>query len=204
MNRNTVAQSEKRQRRFLMILLIILSLIVVAICFLYAERQEYPKQYGTYVERYAEQYDFPPHLIYALIHTESGFDSGAQSAAGAVGLMQLTPSTFRWLSDSLLKEKLDDGMILDPETNIRYGCYYLNYLYRRYQDVATALAAYNAGPGRVDSWLNDPTLIDDSGALIPECIPFTETRRYVTAVLNTAQIYDRLYPNSTESASFLP
>ena len=57
--------------------------------------------------------------------TESGFDSGAVSSAGAVGLMQLMPATFEWLTDGMLFEHLEPGMLYDPETNVRYGCFYL-------------------------------------------------------------------------------
>ena len=110
--------------------------------------------------------------------------------------MQLMPQTFRWISDDMLGERLDDGMILDPETNIRYGCYYLRRLYDRYGDGAAALAAYNVGPGRVDQWLEDPALTLEDGKLNPAAIPYQETRRYVKAILNTAQRYDTLYPES--------
>ena len=153
-------------------LIIILVLLIVATCLIDSYRDDmarvrYPKQYSTYVEQYAKTYDLPPHLIYAVIRTESNFDSGAKSSSGAIGLMQLLPSTFRWISDDLLRERLDDGMIYDPETNIRYGCFYLRRLYDKYGEWPATLAAYNAGPGRVDSWLNDPTMLDADGKLNP-------------------------------------
>ena len=110
--------------------------------------------------------------------------------------MQLLPDTFRWISDDVLRERLDDGMIYDPETNIRYGCYYLHLLYDRYEDWTAALAAYNAGPGRVDRWLDDPTMLDADGKLNPDAIPATETRRYVPAVLEAQERYDELYAPS--------
>ena len=179
-------------------LIIILVLLIVATCLIDSYRDDmarvrYPKQYSAYVEHYAKVYDLPPHLIYAVIRTESNFDSSATSAVGAIGLMQLLPSTFRWISDDLLRERLDSGMIYDPETNIRYGCYYLHLLYDRYEDWTAALAAYNAGPGRVDRWLDDPTMLDADGKLNPDAIPATETRRYVPAVLEAQERYDELY-----------
>jgi soluble lytic murein transglycosylase len=107
--------------------------------------------------------------------------------------MQLMPSTFRWITDDVLRERLDDGMIYDPETNVRYGCFYLRRLYDRYGDWSAALAAYNAGPGRVDAWLDDPAMLDEAGRLDPTAIPTEETRRYVPAVLDAMRQYDQLY-----------
>ncbi len=191
--------AKKRERR-LAWLAGVLVVLILAACIYDALRDdmariEYPKKYNAYVEAYAEQYELPPHLVYAVIRAESAFDSGAVSSAGAVGLMQLMPDTFRWLSDEMLGEQLADGMIRDPETNIRYGCYYLRRLYDRYGDWGTALAAYNAGPTRVDRWLEDPAMTDENGALIPESIPdpFGETRHYVPAVLAAMETYDKLY-----------
>lgn len=179
-------------------LIIILVILILATCLIDSYRDDiarikYPKQYSTYVEHYAKAYDLPPHLVYAVIHTESDFDSNAQSAAGAIGLMQLMPSTFRWITDDVLRERLDDGMIYDPETNIRYGCFYLRRLYDRYGEWSAALAAYNAGPGRVDAWLDDPAMLDEAGRLDPTAIPTEETRRYVPAVLEAMRQYDQLY-----------
>ena len=107
--------------------------------------------------------------------------------------MQLMPSTFRWITDDVLRERLDDGMIYDPETNVRYGCLYLRRLYDRYGEWSAALAAYNAGPGRVDAWLDDPAMLDEAGRLDPTAIPTEETRRYVPAVLEAMRQYDQLY-----------
>ena len=191
----------RRRERRLSLLALVLVLLIIAVCVWDAlrddfARAEYPQKYSAYVEEYAEQYELPTHLIYAVIRTESGFDSGAVSHAGAVGLMQLMPDTFRWLSDEMLGEHLADGMIRDPETNIRYGCYYLRRLYDRYGNWNAALAAYNAGPTRVDRWLEDPSMVDENGVLLSECIPdpYGETRRYVPSVLAAMEKYDTLYP----------
>lgn len=189
-----------RDRRMIALALVLV-LLIIAVCIYDTVRDdllrvEYPKKYSVYVEKYAAQYELPPHLVYAVIHTESKFNSGAVSSAGAVGLMQMMPDTFRWLSDDLLHEQLSDGMLLDPETNIRYGCYYLKRLYDRYGNWETTLAAYNAGPTRVSTWLEDPAMVDESGALIPANIPdpYGETRRYVPTVLSAMEKYDTLYP----------
>ncbi len=191
------AERARARRGILLIGMLLLLILITCLIASFQDdiaRLEYPKGYSAYVEKYAAAYQLPPHLVYAVIHTESSFDSSAVSSAGAVGLMQLMPSTFLWITEDMLGENLPAGMAYDPETNIRYGCYYLSRLYGRYGDYAAALAAYNAGPGRVDDWLTDPSMIDADGHLCPEAIPVGETRRYVPTVLDTMQTYDKLYP----------
>lgn len=154
------------------------------------ERNAYPKEYEEYVEKYASQYGVPESIVYAVIKTESGYDSGAVSDAGAVGLMQMMPDTFNWLT-TLTKENLDKGLLYDPETNIKYGTYYLSYLYLKYGSWDTVYAAYNAGEGNVDEWLGEA--LDADGAKKLGEIPFEETENYIKKVNKAAEIYDRLY-----------
>jgi soluble lytic murein transglycosylase len=155
------------------------------------ERNAYPCDYSEYVSAYAEKYGVPEELVYAVIRTESDFDSGAVSSAGAVGLMQLMPSTFKWLTDEILFDHLESGMLYDPETNIRYGTYYLSALYDRYGDWELALAAYNGGLGNVDKWLADDRYADGEGGL--KKIPFRETRQFVKRVTAAREKYEKLY-----------
>lgn len=155
------------------------------------ERNAYPRDYSEYVSAYAEKYGVPEELVYAVIRTESDFDSGAVSSAGAVGLMQLMPSTFKWLTDEILFDHLESGMLYDPETNIRYGTYYLSALYDRYGDWELALAAYNGGLGNVDKWLADDRYADGEGGL--KKIPFRETRQFVKRVTAAREKYEKLY-----------
>lgn len=155
------------------------------------EKRAYPREYAEYVEVYAEQYGVPESLVYAVIHTESGFDSGAVSPVGAVGLMQMMPDTFEWLTDEILFDHLESGMLYDPETNIKYGTYLLSRFYDRYGDWELALAAYNGGVGNVDEWLEDPEYADGEGGL--KKIPFKETRSYVKKVTDARETYERLY-----------
>lgn len=154
------------------------------------ERREYPMNYSEYVTKYASEYGVPEHVVYAVIKTESDFQSGAVSDAGAVGLMQLMPSTFNWLC-TLTRENHDTGMLYDPETNIKYGTYYLSYLYLAYGDWNTVYAAYNAGMGNVDSWLGDKK--DSDGAKKLDDIPFEETRKHIEKVRKADEVYVRLY-----------
>ena len=82
-------------------------------------------------------------------------------------------------------------MIYDPETNVRYGTFYLSLLYKRYENWETALAAYNAGPGEVDSWLEDEKYSSDGVSL--KNIPYKETRLYVKKIIKASEKYLKLY-----------
>ena len=155
------------------------------------EKQSYPEGYAEYVTVYSEKYGIPEHLIYSVIRTESDFESGAVSRVGAIGLMQLLPDTFKWLTDDVLFEHMEVGMLYDPETNIRYGTYYLSFLYDRYGSWDLVLAAYNGGPGNVDKWLENSDYADGEGGL--KKIPFKETRQFVRRVNQAWKKYDTLY-----------
>ena len=150
-----------------------------------------PDEYAQYIEKYSEKYDVPEHVIYSVIKAESGFDRKAESGAGAIGLMQMMPDTFEELTDIHLKEYLDVSMLYDAETSIRYGTFYLSYLYGIYGEWSVVFAAYNAGPGNVRDWLEDETYSSDGKTL--DKIPFKETRNYVSRVNRYIEKYDELY-----------
>ncbi len=177
------------------VILVILTLSIIA-GFLYQtvwdaiDRVRYPRDYSEYVTKYAAEYGVPEYVVYAVIKVESDFASNALSHAGAVGLMQMTPDTFDWVS-MLMKRTADHGMLYDPETNIEYGTYLLSYLYMRYNRWDTVFAAYNAGMTRVDGWLEDSTITDADGQL--ENIPIKETDKYVERVNDAIDVYKRLY-----------
>ena len=154
-----------------------------------------PDEYVEYVEIYSAEFGVPEDLVWSVIKTESGFDSSAVSSKGAVGLMQLMPSTFEWLTDDILREYLGIGMLYDPETNIKYGTYYLSRLYNRFGDWDTAIAAYNGGEGNVSEWLKDKKYSDDGIKLKTDKIPdsYSETKNYVKKVNKALEKYKKLY-----------
>lgn len=132
-------------------------------------------------------------LIHALIRQESLFDREAKSSAGARGLMQLMPATAR-----ITAKKMGMGYELSyltqkPEYNIRLGASYIGELLDRYdRSYPLAIAAYNAGPGRVDRWLKengDPRKREISFVDWIEMIPIYETRNYVQRVTEGLYIY---------------
>lgn len=185
--------------------LIVLIVLVVSILFGFlfdialtaVEKRIYqkPEEYVPFVEQYADEFGVPVDLVYAVIKTESGFDSSAVSGKGAIGLMQMMPATFEWLTDDILREYLGIGMLYDPETNIKYGTYYLSRLYNRFGDWDTALAAYNGGEGNVSEWLRDKKYSDDGIKLKTDKIPdeFSETKNYVKKVNKALKKYKELY-----------
>lgn len=141
-----------------------------------------------------EESGLSPALVYAVIKTESGFDEDAVSRAGAVGLMQLLPSTAEFICRkcglAFDAEKLKEG-----EYNIRLGCLYLGYLLERFGVRETALAAYNAGEGTVAAWLNDRRYSADGKTLC--AVPYPETEAYIKKVMKFRKIYLFFYHEST-------
>ena len=156
------------------------------------ERRLYPLYYTDVVEASAGEFGLPPELVYAVILTESSFDADAVSSAGAKGLMQLTDDTNEWVAWRLGEES-EPSRIFEPGLNIRRGCYLLSYLYERFGGWNEALAAYNAGVGRVDGWLDDILYSTDQRTLIIDKLPIEETRNYIIKVLNSAEKYKKLY-----------
>ena len=109
----------------------------------------------------------------------------------------MMPETFEWLTDEILFDHLESGMLYDPETNIKYGTYLLSRFYDRYGDWELVFAAYNGGVGNVDEWLEDPEYADGDGGL--KKIPFKETRQYVKKVTDAWDMYERLYGEEYET-----
>ena len=135
-----------------------------------------------------------PALLHALVRQESAFDTGAHSRAGARGLMQLMPATAKRVArDLAIKGHSISRLTNDPLHNLTLGSAYLDARLVQYEgSMVMALAAYNAGPHRVNKWLKengDPrSSLDDSIDWI-ESIPFSETRNYVQRILETLPIY---------------
>ncbi|MBE6623848.1 MAG: lytic transglycosylase domain-containing protein [Ruminococcaceae bacterium] len=149
----------------------------------------HPMKYSENVEYYSKLYDVPEPIIYAVIKTESSFKADAVSPAGAIGLMQITPDTFEWLCTKT-GETYDVRLLKDPDTNIRYGTYFLSLLHNEFRAWETVYAAYNAGRTRVNGWL-DSEEYNNSGRL--KNIPIKETREYVEKVTKRAKTYEKLY-----------
>lgn len=142
----------------------------------------YPLRYSTNVRVYASQDHLDPALLAAVIEAESKFNANAHSEAGAVGLMQLTPSTAKGIARYTGGSRFRVSDLLNPDLNIRYGAWYLGHLLDKYGDERLALAAYNAGQENVDRWRREHVGIQ-----------FGETRDYVDRVEGLRKIYRRAY-----------
>jgi soluble lytic murein transglycosylase len=142
------------------------------------QRVRYPLEYGEIVREQARAKGIDPALVAAVIYQESKFHSGARSSSGAIGLMQLRPETALGIALRTGGTAFRISDLTDPEINIRYGAWYLQHLFTKYDDERLALAAYNAGQGNVDRWLANGQEIE-----------FPETRAYVDRVEELKQVY---------------
>ena len=136
------------------------------------------------------EFEISPALILAVILVESDFEPNAVSAAGACGLMQLMPETYRFIGTELLDDPQPDSAIFTPAVNIRFGARYLRYLLEKFKCLDAALAAYNAGEGRVLDWLREAGGQPGDPLAV---IPFPETAAYVENVLAAYARYNEKY-----------
>ena len=158
----------------------------------FSRNRIFPQHYSGYVEMYSRKYGVDPKLVYAVIKTESNFDPNAESDVGARGLMQLMSDAFEWVSYRMEDDRdLDYDCMFEPEYNIEYGTYLLKLLMDEYGDKRTALAAYHAGRGQVNSWLKDSSLSSDGKKL--DTIPSSVTNYYVNKVMAAYDAYNNLY-----------
>lgn len=151
----------------------------------------YPDEYSYYIDKYSHKYDLDRYLVMGLISVESSFNPDAVSEKNAKGLMQITEDTARWCIDNFDIDATVESYI-EPKENIEIGCAYLKYLFERFEgNKKNTLAAYNAGMGNVEKWLNDPKYSKDKITLSK--IPFRETSSYVQKVEKREKIYRDLY-----------
>jgi soluble lytic murein transglycosylase len=164
----------------------------------------HPAPFRTLVDPGENNHGVPSLLTYAIMQTESRFNPGATSWAGARGLIQLMPATAETVAQRAGLE-LDPNQLYDPATNLDLGQRYLAGLTARWGNVdgapALAIPSYNAGPGRTDEWLGERGSWDLD--LFVEAIPFDETRHYTQSVLGRWAAYRWLY-GTGEGADRLP
>jgi soluble lytic murein transglycosylase len=165
---------------------LVLVVAVAAGAFVYVEKTEppwferirYPLSYSEYIRVHAREHGLSPALMAAVIYAESKFHVDAKSSSGAIGLMQLTPSTAHGIAIRTGGDAFRTSDLYNPEINIRYGAWYLHNLFVKYHSERLVLAAYNAGQGNLDRWLAHD-----------EPIQFAETRAYVKRVEHLKSIY---------------
>jgi|APSaa5957512576_1039674.scaffolds.fasta_scaffold40542_2 soluble lytic murein transglycosylase len=180
---NTAITTKMKIWTVLCILLVCATAFVVRGVLVY---KIFPLDYEESIIKYSEEYEIDKYLVCAVIFAESGFDDTARSSAGAVGVMQIIPGTGEWAAEKIGIESYNEQMLLDPDINIRIGCWYLSYLGAKFEnDSEKFLAAYNAGPSKVEEW------IDSDGTLRE--IPYEETENYVLRIKRYYNIYKGLY-----------
>lgn len=154
-------------------------------------RAVYPIRYVKIVNDVSKLYNVEPEMIYAIIKVESDFNEIAESRSGAYGLMQIMPDTFEWLQLFTKEEKMDPEHLKNPDINIQYGTFFISELRKRYGSDELILSAYNAGISKVDKWLKDENISNGGEELT--IIPYKETREYVRRVLESKDMYYRIY-----------
>ena len=151
-----------------------------------------PLRHEDIIRQQAADKRLDPALIAAVIYAESHFRNGQTSSAGAIGLMQVTPATARDIARRSGGTTFVTGDLHDPQVNISYGSYHLRYLIDHFGgNEAFAVAAYNAGEGNVDRWIDRARQRNED--LTIEAIPFAETRTYVQRVLDAREQYRTSY-----------
>lgn len=151
----------------------------------------FPAKYSNYVVEYSKEYKVNPMLVMAIMKAESNFNENAESKKDARGLMQITGSTGAWIAEQIGVKNFNVDMLKDPQISIKFACWYLNNLNQEFGDEDLVVAAYNAGRGNVQKWLNDQKYSRTGENL--DYIPFKETDKYVKKVNAYKNIYTSLY-----------
>lgn len=146
----------------------------------------YPKIFRNFVSKYSEKYGLDESFVFAVIRAESGFDTTAVSRSGAMGLMQIMPETGMYIAHSLGREDFSTSELFDAETNIEFGCFYINYLSTKFDSRDKVLCAYNLGETRTIAIIAKNPDFEFSK------IEVSETRRYIHNVNRNIKVYNAI------------
>lgn len=185
----------KMLRIFISKILIFLIVIIIFFSFIILLKRRYPVYFKEDVVNSSKEFNLNPKLVFSVIRAESGFNANALSDKGAKGLMQIIDSTAEFIANKL---NVDEYNLYDPKTNIRFGCYYIRYLFDKFEITDTVLCAYNAGEGNVARWLKDERYSKNNLSL--DIIPFKETREYVKKVNKNFKIYEKIYADFVDKS----
>jgi peptidoglycan lytic transglycosylase len=197
--RSTAAQRRRKaaRRRNRLIAAVMIGAVVVGVVLLMPLVQKtvnefsLPLAYTNVIRQQAAEKHLDPALVAAVIYAETKFDP-RNSAAGAMGPMQIMPETAAFLARRSGATTFTTADLNTPQVNIAYGSYYLRYLLDEYHgNVTDALAAYNGGESNVDRWIAGARA--QGHALTVDDIPFPETRAYVAKVLSAEGKYRSKY-----------
>lgn len=183
-------QAMPPKRMIIIGILLIVGIMLVAIPI--SNRWMYPLKYEENILNSAKQYKISPFLVMGVIRVETKFDPTQISHANAQGLMQLTPATVDTVIQKAPFSSAVRDQIGDPKVNIQLGTWYLAYLIKRFDgNEVVAVAAYNAGPGKVEKWLQEKSW--DGTLQNANSIKYPETRKYVQKVMAYYGKYKSVY-----------
>jgi soluble lytic murein transglycosylase len=198
----STARANRRRRGVLRLAALIVGVIVIVVVIVVVtgkvivpgiSGKMYPIHYQKDIATVAQKYDIDPYLLTAVARTESGFDPSAQSHAGAVGLMQLLPSTAKWVTGLDSWKGPKNPALTSPVDSLELGACYLAYLQGSFDNPVAALAAYNAGQGIVRQWVKSAGGSDSFGS---EDIQYAETREFVSRVQQAKARFEKAHPDA--------
>jgi soluble lytic murein transglycosylase len=178
-------------KRVLAVALIVLTLIVAGYLF----NQYWTHRFDSLIARQAAIYRVDPDLVWSIIYEETYFSPWKTGADGEIGLMQVTPTVGReWATETGMRELArqmetdPQSLLRDPERNIQIGCWYLEKIYKQFQDVPDAetrmVAGYNAGPSRATEWSRvEEGARPQTGAEFIGRIDIPSTKAYVISIM---------------------
>lgn len=159
-----------------------------------AQARNHPYQYRDMIETQAQINNLHPAFIAAIVLNESSFRPEAESSVGARGLMQMMPDTYQWAHDKMGEGAANFDDMYDPALNLRYACWYMGFLSDKFWgDPVLVAAAFHAGQGTVQNWLNNSQYSSDNRTIALEDMMDGPTRSYVTKVLSAYAVYKRMY-----------
>lgn len=183
-----------------LILIGIVMAIIISFSIVAYQTSRQKVAYQDEIKKYSEKYNMDPLLIASIIKVESDYDNGAHSNQNAKGLMQLLDASAKH-SAELIGEEYYPDKLKDVDYNLNLGVGYFNYLYKYYNNVDLALAAYNGGIGNVDKWINEKKI--DKHDPDPTKIPVEETRQYVIKINSNYDLMKVFYEDGLPSKNEL-
>ena len=184
----------KNKKIFIIIIAILIIVVFLGIFKNKILKIIYPKTYKEIVSVYSEKYNVEENLVFALIKAESNFNSEAVSHRDAIGVMQIMEETAKDVANKNSIKIENENIkqeLLKIDNNINIGTKYLSTLLEKYKNKEIAVAAYNAGIGTVDGWIQKEIIKSDGSDI--ENIPYKETKNYVRKILRNYKLYEELY-----------
>lgn len=184
----------KNKKIFIIIIAILIIVVFLGIFKNKILKIIYPKTYKEIVSVYSGKYNVEENLVFALIKAESNFNSEAVSHRDAIGVMQIMEETAKDVANKNSIKIENENIkqeLLKIDNNINIGTKYLSTLLEKYKNKEIAVAAYNAGIGTVDGWIQKGIIKSDGSDI--ENIPYKETNNYVRKILRNYKLYKELY-----------